>query len=61
MDRQATAVILANAIVRAGVLLGAALVLDGTDCYSQASTVLYGWAGASVVVVGGGVRELVTG
>ena len=59
MDRSAIAVILANAIVWAGVMLGAAL--GGTDCYSQVSTVLYGGAGASVVVVGGGAQQLVTG
>ena len=61
MDRTATAVILGNAIVWAAVLLGAAVVLDGTDCYSQISTILAGGAAASVVVVGGGVRRIAAG
>lgn len=51
VDRPVVAVILANALIRAAVLLGAAFVLDGTDCYSQVSTVLYAGAGASVAIV----------
>lgn len=58
MDRTATAVVLANAVIWAAVLLGAAFVSGGTDCFSQLSTVLGGGAAASVVIVGGGVRQL---
>ena len=59
MERQAIAVIVANALIWAAVILGAAYVLDGSDCWSQVSTVLVGGAGASVVIVGGGVQQLV--
>lgn len=58
MDRQATALILANAIIWAALLVGAAYLLRGTGCWNELSTVLFGAAGASVVVVGGGVQRL---
>ena len=59
MDREATAVILANAIIWATVILGVAYATRGTGCWSVVSTPLFGAAGASVVVVGGGVKRVV--
>ena len=61
VDRSATAVVVANALIWAAVLLGASFALEGTGCFSQVSTLLYGGAGASVVIVGGGVRRMATG
>jgi hypothetical protein len=53
-----TALILANAIIWAAVLIGAALVLQGTDCFARLLPILGGGAAASIVIVGGGLSRL---
>lgn len=55
---QGDAVILANAIIWAAVILGTAFIMAGTDNLSQLIVVVGGGAAASVVVVGGGVRRI---
>jgi hypothetical protein len=51
------ACILGNAIIWAAVILAAAVVLQGTDCMAKMIPILGGGAGASVVVLGGGLSR----
>jgi hypothetical protein len=53
-----TALILANAIIWAAVLVAAAFVLQGTDYFARLLPILGGGAAASIVVVGGGISRL---
>jgi hypothetical protein len=53
-----TALILANAIIWAAVLIGAALVLQGTGYFARLVPILGGGAAASIIIVGGGLSRL---
>jgi hypothetical protein len=53
-----TALILANAIIWAAVIIASAVVLQGTGYFAKLLPILGGGAAASIVVVGGGLGRL---
>ena len=55
---QGTALLLANAIIWAAVLVGVSVVQDGTGS-SQVTLVVAGGDAASIVILGGGISRLI--
>jgi hypothetical protein len=54
--RKVNIVLLSNAVIWAAVIIGAALALRGTGMMSKLIPILGGGAGASLIIIAGGLR-----